>query len=584
MTTASSPLHSVSSTSVMGLDLRQLLYTAAAALLAAVLFSALRTPVIRRHGVPLRYANAPRISPVLRAVAKQARKPPNTLPLAGNGILFLQARQKLFSWFVQTQRQFGYETFQIAVPSLPPGVVINDPRNLEFVFRHEGSLVSKGGFVKGTMADLFGHGIVNADGDAWRVQRKAGLAFLNPANTRVLTDVALPMHLEDTLRHLTAASEQRREIDLQAVFHELTSCIMGKMAYNMEMHADDAFTLAFDYASGAITERFQNPLWPVTEAVSGLFSRAGGGGSAELRRSLAVVKAFGRRIVSTAVADRQTHHGAGSAQAQSTDSDSDKRSASADKMDEVSGSLINSLLDAIADQDMVADAALNYLSAGRDTVAQALTWTFYMLMKSPRIVDKIRSEVLHVLDVLDDQEKEAGSRRNIVPHLARFTPAAMPYAMATFYEGLRLFPPIPFEIKQVEADILELPDGTELAKGTLILWCAWAMNRARETWGGDAGEFRPERWLTELEVAGAPAPSPSVRLASRSPSEFPVFHGGPRACLGKKMAESVAVQTMAAVAWSFDFRLARPAEERVTKTSLTLPMEGGLPCFVQARC
>ncbi|EPE04978.1 cytochrome p450 [Ophiostoma piceae UAMH 11346] len=531
----------------MGVDGHQLLYTAAAVLLAVLLFTTLRTPVIRRNGMPL-------------------RKPPNTLPLAGNGILFLQARRKLFAWFVKCQRQFGYETFQVAVPTLPPGVVINDPRILDFVFKSEGALISKGSFVKGMLWDLFGHGIVNADGDIWRVQRKAGLAFLNTANIRILTDIALPKHLAEILVLLgTSADTKDKEVDLQAVFHELTSCIMGKMAYNMEMHADDDFTMAFDFASEKTTERFQNPLWPVTETVSGLFSRVGG--AAELRRSLAIVKAFGRRIVSTAVADKQTHHGHPGSIGK------DKERTSADKVEEVSGSLIHSLLESISDQDVVADAALNYLSAGRDTVAQALTWTFYMLMKNPRIVDKIRREVQQVLD------KQGDGSQDIVPHLARLAPAAMPYTMATFYEGLRLFPPIPFEIKQVEADLLVLPDGTELVKGSLVIWCSWALNRSKETWGDDADEFRPERWLTESTDPAAT----SARLTSRSPSEFPVFHGGPRACLGKKMAESMAIQSMAAVAWSFDFRLVNPDEERVTRTSLTLPMEGGLPCYVQSR-
>ncbi|CAK7197581.1 hypothetical protein SEUCBS139899_000229 [Sporothrix eucalyptigena] len=554
------------------LDGHQMIYAAAGLLLALVLISAFRTPVIRRNGIPL-------------------RKPPNTLPLVGNGILFLQARQKLFAWFVKCQRQFGYETFQVAVPTLPPGIVINDPRNLEFIFKNEGSLISKGSFVKGMLWDLFGHGIVNADGEVWRTQRKAGSSFLNTANIRVLTDVALPQYLDDTLRYLrrkAEAAEKRDKaaVDLQAVFHELTSCIMGRMAYNMEMHADDEFTVAFDYASGITTERFQNPLWFITETISG---------SADLRQSLAVVKAFGHRIVSTAVADRKAQHGGLKDSSTTTSSkwtpSSTAQSASAaeNKINEVSGSLIQSLLDAISDQDVVADAALNYLSAGRDTVAQGLTWTFYMLMKNPQIVDKIRQEVQRVLfSTSGDAATSKPDGHNL--DFARLTPAAMPYTMAVFYEGLRLFPPIPFEIKQVEADHLTLPDGTELSRGALVIWCSWALNRSYNTWGDDADVFRPERWLTVTPLPSSGAPklpntgaSLTYRLVSRSASEFPVFHGGPRTCLGKKMAESMAVQTMAAVAWFFDLELAEPNTERVTKTSLTLPMEGGLPCFVRVR-
>lgn len=84
-----------------------------------------------------------------------SRKPPNTLPLAGNGLLFLQARQKLFAWFVKCERIFGRETYELYVPSLHPGVVINDPRNLEFVLKNE-SIFTKGDFVKQPLWDLFG--------------------------------------------------------------------------------------------------------------------------------------------------------------------------------------------------------------------------------------------------------------------------------------------------------------------------------------------------------------------------------------------------------------------------------------------
>jgi hypothetical protein len=56
---------------------------------------------------------------------------------------------------VKCERQFGFETFQISVPSLPPGVVINDPKNLEYVFKNEG-IFAKGDFFKRRSRDLFG--------------------------------------------------------------------------------------------------------------------------------------------------------------------------------------------------------------------------------------------------------------------------------------------------------------------------------------------------------------------------------------------------------------------------------------------
>ncbi|POS77399.1 cytochrome P450 [Diaporthe helianthi] len=517
------------------------------ALVALILRSAFSKSGITRGGAPL-------------------RKPPNTLPLVGNGILFLQARQKLFSWFVKCERIFGHETFELYVPSLPPGVVINDPANLDYVFKNE-AIFSKGDFVKKPLWDLFGHGIINSDGELWKVQRKAGLAFLNTKNLQVLTDIALPQYLAQGVDFLQSRSRDLREADLQSVFHDITTQLMGKLAYNMEMHADDDFTLAFDYASGATAERVQNPLWLVTELFFG----------ARLRKSIAIVKTYGKQIVDTAIRDREQ---AAAAEPPAAGSPSPQQGD--EKLDKISGSLIQSLLDSIGDREIVADSALNYLSAGRDTTAQALTWTLHLLMHHRYTLAKIRQEVKQALDTQRGGASYSSSASFVTtPTLSLpvdptlFTPASMPYTLAIFNESLRLYPPIPFEIKQAMSPTT-LPDGTFLPKGSVVVWCPWAMNRARLIWGEDADEFRPERWL----VGGGGG---KVVVMQKSASEFPVFNGGARTCLGKKMAELIAVQVIATVAWTFEFIPAYEGRERTSKSSLTLPMDGGLPVFVKVR-
>lgn len=335
----------------------------------------------------------------------------------------------------------------------------------------------------------------------------------------------------------------------------------------MEMHADDEFTASFDYASGATAERFQNPLWFITEVFLG----------GKFRRSIKLIKDFGKQIVASAVADRDSGKAV------------DAANRNTNKLDQISGSLVQSLLESIGSEDIVADAALNYLSAGRDTTAQALTWTFYLLTQHPSIADKIRSEVRDVL-----LEDEISSRADSSPNLdtTLFTPLSMPYTHAVFYESLRLYPPVPFEIKQCSRPTT-LPDGTYLPANSVVLWCPWAMNRSHTTWGPDADSFQPERWLAERE--DALSARRRMAVVNRSAAEFPVFNGGPRLCLGKKMAELVAVQVIAAVAWLFEFT---PVDggggdgpdsegagsgERVSKSSLTLPMDGGFPVHVKLR-
>lgn len=423
------------------------------------------------------------------------------------------------------------------MPTLPPGVVINDPKNLDFVFKHEG-IFSKGTLFKRLSWDLFGNGIINADGELWKIQRKAGLAFLNNTNLRVLTDIALPQYLARSVEYLRNCGEDNTVVDFQVVFHEISSQLMGKMAYNMEMHADDDFTLAFEHASGATAERFQNPLWFLTEPFLGT----------KFRKSLSTIRSFGQRIVESAVSH---HHEDGKT---GPDPVSDT-----ERLDRASGSLIQSLLDALGgDQGMVMDSALNYLSAGRDTVAQALTWTMYLLMKYPFAIDKIRDEVTK-------SAKEAQNNKgDLRVKSAYLTPSSLPYTMAVFYESLRFYPPIPFEIRQCTTPTT-LPDGTVLPADTIVFWCLLAFNQSKMIWGDDAGSFHPERWLTE-----------EGNFTPRSAAEFPVFNGGKRTCLGQRMAELMTVQVIATIVSEFDIVPAYKTE-RVSKSRSVIDFNNLFP-------
>lgn len=351
----------------------------------------------------------------------------------------------------------------------------------------------------------------------------------------------------------------------------------------MEMHADDVFSQSFDFASGATAERFQNPLWLITERFMG----------SKFRKSVSIVKDFGRRIVTNAVQDRKEQAA------------KDETAEPDDKVDHISGSLIQSLLDAIGDEETVADAALTYLSAGRDTTGQALTWTFYLLLQHPEAVTKIRAEVQDVLDQQTQQQLDSPSFiSSSNPDPTLFTPQSLPYTTATFHEALRLYPPIPFEIRQAQADTT-LPDGTFLPRHSVLVWCLWAMQRSRSTWGDDAEAFRPERFLVrnddhqdqdqnqdqgQNQARDEPSEEKGNKKTwhfalGKSTSEFPVFYGGARACLGRKMAEAIAVQVIPSVVWGFDLEQGweGPLEGRRSHTSMTLPMEGGLPVRVRRR-
>lgn len=114
------------------------------------------SPLLSKFPCKARPAN-PRIAKDQWAMLRyhSIRRPPGTLPLFGNGIWFLQPRHRLLDWFSQCERKTGFATFEISVPTLPPAIVINDPRNVEHVLKNH-ELFVKGRFFRSRSWDLFG--------------------------------------------------------------------------------------------------------------------------------------------------------------------------------------------------------------------------------------------------------------------------------------------------------------------------------------------------------------------------------------------------------------------------------------------
>ncbi|KAG0339659.1 Protein kinase alk2, partial [Podila humilis] len=205
--------------------------------------------------------------------------------------------------------------------------------------------------------------------------------------------------------------------------------------------------------------------------------------------------------------------------------------------------------------DMLKDSILNFIIAGRDTTAQALSWMFYLMHRNgadKNIVVKLREEIETVLgDTMPSYESSK----------------SMKYSEACLYEALRLYPSVPRNLKVcVQDDVL--PGGVEIKKGEFFQWSPWTMGRATEIWGPDAKEFHPERWLDG---------------SKNSPSKFPAFHAGPRTCLGQQFATIEAQTIMSLMFRRFNFELVDPENEPEYGAALTLPLLHGLPVRITRR-
>jgi cytochrome P450 len=202
---------------------------------------------------------------------------------------------------------------------------------------------------------------------------------------------------------------------------------------------------------------------------------------------------------------------------------------------------------------LLEDLVLNFLIAGRDTTAQAMAWCLWNILQHPEVERRI----------LEEAESVCSEGALAYEHMAK-----LDYLQAVISESLRLFPSVPIELKYTLADDT-LPNGTFVPRGTTMAYSAYCMGRSAKLWGPDAEQFRPERWLAMQGPVDAYA--------------YPVFHAGPRECLGKRLAMVEMKALLLRVLRTVKLSLAVSPEEIRPDLQVTLGMSTGLPCHVARR-
>ncbi|CAO3658261.1 unnamed protein product [Umbelopsis ramanniana] len=205
------------------------------------------------------------------------------------------------------------------------------------------------------------------------------------------------------------------------------------------------------------------------------------------------------------------------------------------------------------------DIILNFIIAGRDTTAQALSWGMYAIMGHPEVEKKLLQEIME--NITDDVEKNPAEFYEVVKN--------MKYIHATFYEILRLYPPVPANSKYALGDDV-WPDGTVIRKGDHINWSPYSMGRLESIWGPDAKEFKPERWIVNGELKRVPQ------------GVWPVFHAGPRVCLGQNLATLESIVVLSMMLKNYQFKLV-PGQTITYLVSITMPMKNGMQVYVEKR-
>ncbi|KAF9315038.1 hypothetical protein BG003_003539 [Podila horticola] len=156
--------------------------------------------------------------------------------------------------------------------------------------------------------------------------------------------------------------------------------------------------------------------------------------------------------------------------------------------------------------------------AGHETTSAALSWTFFQLAIHPEIQARLREETRHFYNDKDGD-----------PTYDELN--ALPYLNAVVRESLRLWSPVPLNLRvSVEDDYLPRGNGLEplfVPAGTNLQLPMFILQRDPKIWGADSLEFNPDRWLNGKVC---PPYMPPHGLCY-----FPFFHGK-RSCIGNKIA------------------------------------------------
>nr|AVZ23833.1 cytochrome P450 [Thanatephorus cucumeris] len=165
-----------------------------------------------------------------------------------------------------------------------------------------------------------------------------------------------------------------------------------------------------------------------------------------------------------------------------------------------------------------------FLAAGHETTSSTTSWALYALAKHPEVQTKLRQELLKA-GLGDEPSMEELEKISYLNNFVR--------------EVLRVHAVVPLTSREADCDTIipvgesyidshgNIQHGIRVQKGDSISIPILAMNRAKDVWGEDALDFKPERWN---DLPDGVKDMPGVW------SHLMTFIHGPNACIGYRFA------------------------------------------------
>ncbi|KAH8113061.1 cytochrome P450 monooxygenase CYP63 [Phellopilus nigrolimitatus] len=421
-------------------------------------------------------------------------------------------------------------------------IITMDEEHMKFVHATGFNNFWRGRRQKERMEEFLGDGIFNRDDEKWKIHRVTARPFF--ARERISDFQIFDKHTTTTLNLLSRITASEQPCDAQDLYARFTLDSASEFLFGNNLDtlslslpepgkakmgpkgsatndAFGSFAQAFEQAQCVITQRARlGYFWPVAEVKKNKIKEAG-----------QVTKKWLDPLVQRAIDEKAKAKRAG------VEAPISERTF----MEHLAQNV-----------GLIRDELLSILLASRDTTACLLTFVTYFMAMYPEVAKRMRDEVLqtHGLDRIPTYESLRGLK----------------YVRAVLNETLRLFPPVPLNVRESRPAPISLPPSnlpsyttaaspyphipfiptpTEplyMPGGTPIMYMPMLMQRNPDLWGPDADIFDPERFLN---------PARTAKL-SANPMMFTPFSAGPRICIGQNFAYNEASFFLVRLLQQFD--------------------------------
>jgi cytochrome P450 len=334
-----------------------------------------------------------------------------------------RARTSVYGW-----SEYAFETDYLKRNILGFRVhVLLDPEMVEHVLLDNAANYAKPDIVKSLLDPIIGRGLLTADGEQWREQRRIVAASFSPAAVE-----AQRMTFAEAAHAAMArwSDGERRDMAAEATRTTMTVIALALFGGDPRLTSEESMrhiAAAIEgFSEARMLALFRLPQIPLTPK-----GRAGKRGQIHLRR-----------ILTEVVEDRWAGR--------------------------MGGDFLSGMIEALRQRfppdeakALAVDNAATFYLAGHETTANALAWTLFLLAAQPELQEELATEVALVEGADDVADR--------LPRLRLF-----------LMESLRLYPPVPrFDRQAIGPDRIG-EHGVE--PGDLISIWPWLLHRHQKLW------------------------------------------------------------------------------------------------------